>query len=258
MTESFVDADSGTPCSAIVLSQRVEALLFASERPLSESKMKTVLGIDDDDATKRIKEAINALNVSYDETSRAFRIERIAGGFRVLTREELAPLVSRLHVDRQQQKLSQAALEALSIVAYRQPVMRAEIEVIRGVACGEVLRGLMDRRLVKIVGRAEELGRPMLYGTTRDFLRIFGLASLEDLPEVQGLVREASWKPITPQESSETGDSDTDSEPTGVTGEQVDEQTPPDALSSEQVDEQTPPDALSSESTNEPADQLSE
>ena len=118
-----------------------------------------------------------------------------------MTREELAPLVSRLHEQRQQQKLSQAALETLSIIAYRQPVMRAEIEVIRGVACGEVLRGLMERRLVKIVGRAEELGRPMLYGTTKEFLSIFGLANLNDLPDVQGLVREPSWKPATSEDS---------------------------------------------------------
>ena len=114
-----------------------------------------------------------------------------------------SPLVSRLHAERQQQRLSQAALETLSIIAYRQPVMRAEVEVIRGVACGEVLKGLMARRLIKIVGRAEEVGRPMLYGTTKDFLRIFGLANLQDLPEVQGLSREPSWKPA-PQESSES------------------------------------------------------
>ena len=189
-----------TPCTSISLEQRVEALVFASERPISESRMKTVLGIEDEDATKQIKEAIDSLNESYDKNARAFRIERVAGGYRPLTREEFAPLVSRLHADRQQQKLSQAALETLSIIAYRQPVMRAEIEVIRGVACGEVLRSIMEKRLVKIVGRAEELGRPMLYGTTRDFLNIFGLASLDDLPDVQGLVREASWKPASPPE----------------------------------------------------------
>lgn len=188
------------PCASIPLEQRVEALVFSSDRPISESKMKTVLGIEDEAATKQIKAAIESLNQSYDDKSRAFRIERVAGGYRPLTREEFAPLVSRLHEDRQQQKLSQAALETLSIIAYRQPVMRAEIEVIRGVACGEVLRSIMEKRLVKIVGRAEELGRPMLYGTTRDFLNVFGLASLDDLPEVQGLVREASWKPAAPPE----------------------------------------------------------
>jgi segregation and condensation protein B len=194
-----------TPCATLPLEQRVEALLFASERSLSETKMKTVLGIDSEDATKQITKAIETLNVSYDDTNRAFRIERIAGGYRVMTREELAPLVSRLHAERQQQKLSQAALETLSILAYRQPVMRAEIEVIRGVACGEVLRGLMERRLVKIVGRAEELGRPMLYGTTKDFLNIFGLASLKDLPEVQGLECTPSWEPKkAPQEGTDS------------------------------------------------------
>ena len=196
-----------TRCATLPLQQRVEALLFASERSLSETKMKTVLGIDSQDATKQITNAIETLNASYDDTNRAFRIERIAGGYRVMTREELAPLVSRLHAERQMQKLSQAALETLSILAYRQPVMRAEIEVIRGVACGEVLRGLMERRLVKIVGRAEELGRPMLYGTTKDFLNIFGLASLKDLPEVQGLVREPSWEPKkSPEDGTDSVD----------------------------------------------------
>ena len=199
MSDSVSTENSGNPCATLPLEQRVEALLFASERSLSETKMKTILGIEDDGATKQIKEAIDALNTAYDDGSRAFRIERIAGGYRVMTREELAPLVSRLHAERQQQKLSQAALETLSILAYRQPVMRAEIEVIRGVAAGDVLRGLMERRLVKIVGRAEELGRPMLYGTTKEFLSIFGLANLKDLPEVQGLVREPSWKPATPE-----------------------------------------------------------
>ena len=92
-----------TPCSTLPLEQRVEALLFASERSLSETKMKTVLGIEDEDATKQIKNVIEVLNKSYDDDARAFRIERIAGGYRVMTREELAPLVSRLHAERQQQ-----------------------------------------------------------------------------------------------------------------------------------------------------------
>ena len=121
-----------SPCQSIPLEQRIESLLFSSARALSETKLQTVLGIED--ATKDIKQAIESLNQSYDEQSRAFRIERIAGGYRVMTREEFAPLVSRLHAERQQQRLSQAALETLSIIAYRQPVMRAEVEVIRGVA----------------------------------------------------------------------------------------------------------------------------
>ena len=208
------DNQADSPCQSIPLEQRIESLLFSSERALSETKLQTVLGIED--STKEIKQAIESLNQTYDDQSRAFRIERIAGGYRVMTREEFAPLVSRLHAERQQQRLSQAALETLSIIAYRQPVMRAEVEVIRGVACGEVLKGLMDRRLIKIVGRAEEVGRPMLYGTTKDFLRIFGLANLQDLPEVQGLSREPSWKPApaesTPDPAETTEASNADEE----------------------------------------------
>ena len=116
----------------------------------------------------------------------------MAGGVQVLTVAEFGPLLARLHADRQSSRLSPAALETLSIIAYRQPIMRAELEAIRGVACGEVLRSLLERRLVKVVGRAEELGRPMLYGTTREFLKVFGLASLDDLPAVAGLERKPS------------------------------------------------------------------
>ena len=100
-----------TPCTSISLEQRVEALVFASERPISESRMKTVLGIEDEDATKQIKEAIDSLNESYVKNARAFRIERVAGGYRPLTREEFAPLVSRLHADRQQQNFHRQHLK---------------------------------------------------------------------------------------------------------------------------------------------------
>lgn len=197
--------DDATPCADLPLAQRVEALLLSADRPLSVGRMATVLGIEGDD-TAPIEGAIAALNEVFDGEGRAVRIERLAGGFRVMTRPELAPLVSRLHAERAQHRLSQAALETLSIVAYRQPVMRAELEAIRGVACGEVLRTLMDRRLVKITGRAEELGRPMLYGTTRNFLNVFGLATLDDLPAVEGLVRQASYRPAAPVAASDPSD----------------------------------------------------
>jgi segregation and condensation protein B len=98
-----------------------------------------------------------------------------------------APVVARLRGEKQQTRLTQPAIETLAIVAYRQPIQRSEIEAIRGVACGEVLRGLLERRLVRIVGRAEELGRPMLYGTTSEFLKVFGLSSLSDLPQSKEL-----------------------------------------------------------------------
>jgi segregation and condensation protein B len=132
----------------------------------------------------------------------------LAGGWQLLTIQQFAPLLARLHTDRQQTRLSQAALETLSIVAYRQPIMRAEIEAIRGVACGEVLRSLMERRLIKITGRAEELGRPMLYGTTNEFLKVFGLSSVDDLPDVQGLKEDRSKKKSEKEAKSQAGEAE--------------------------------------------------
>jgi segregation and condensation protein B len=104
-----------------------------------------------------------------------------------MTISALGPVVARLRGERAQARLTQAALETLAVVAYRQPILRADIEAIRGVACGEVLRSLMERRMVRIVGRSEEIGRPMLYGTTSEFLRTFGIASISDLPQAKDL-----------------------------------------------------------------------
>jgi segregation and condensation protein B len=168
------------------LALRVEAALLTSDRPLSEERLAEVLELGGEKPGRQVEGAIAELNAAYERTGRSFRIERLAGGWRMLTLPAFGPIVSRLQRDRQQSRLSPAALETLAIIAYRQPVLRTDIETIRGVACGEVLRGLMERRLVKIVGRAEELGRPMLYGTTREFLSVFGLAGLDDLPQVDG------------------------------------------------------------------------
>ncbi len=175
------------PCADQPLSSRIEALILSSDRPLTESRMGELLGLSGAGTTKTLRDAIDELNRQYLKSSRSFRIEKLAGGWQMLTLTQFGPLLARLHADRQTSKLSHAALETLSIIAYRQPIIRAEIEAIRGVACGEVLRGLLERRLIKIVGRAEELGRPMLYGTTSEFLKVFGLARIEDLPDVEGL-----------------------------------------------------------------------
>lgn len=179
--------DAGEVCGDQPLTARVEALLIASDRPLTEGRIAEVIGISGKGASKQIVAAIEELNAHYDATGRAFRAERLAGGWQILTAPAFGPILHRLHTERQQAKLSQPALETLAIIAYRQPIMRAEIEAIRGVASGEVLRGLMERRLIKITGRAEELGRPMLYGTTKEFLKVFGLSGLDDLPQVKGL-----------------------------------------------------------------------
>lgn len=175
------------PCADQPLEIRIEALLLSSDRPLTEARMGDLLGLGGAGTTQRLRKSIDDLNEHYAKSSRSFRIEKLAGGWQMLTLSQFGPLLTRLHTDRQSSKLSHAALETLSIIAYRQPIIRAEIEAIRGVACGEVLRGLLERRLIKIVGRAEELGRPMLYGTTGEFLKVFGLARIEDLPDVEGL-----------------------------------------------------------------------
>lgn len=139
------------------------------------------------EAIQAVREAVEELNRQYDASGRAFRVMAVAGGFQVLTLPAFAPVVARLKGSRLQGRLTPAALETLAIIAYRQPLLRADLESIRGVACGEVLRGLMERRLVRIVGRADEVGRPMLYGTTREFLKVFGLSRLEDLPQSKDL-----------------------------------------------------------------------
>lgn len=170
-------------CADLPLAGRVEAVLLSTDRPLSDARLLDILGIENERKSEVVA-AIDDLNRAYDETRRAMRIERVASGWQILTRPEYGPLLARTQRDRQNTRLSQAALETLAIIAYRQPVLRAEIEAIRGVSCGEVLRSLLERRMIKITGRAEELGRPMLYGTTREFLKVFGLASKDDLPEV--------------------------------------------------------------------------
>ena len=162
----------------------IEAVLFASDEPLTAERL---VGVLETGSVKQVRRAVGRLNRQYKQQGRAFRIEQIAGGYQMMTLPAYNPWIRRLLRARTDTKLSPAALETLAIVAYKQPVIRADIEAIRGVACGEVLRNLMYKGLVKMVGRAEVLGRPMLYGTTRKFLDTFGLSSLKDLPKTEDL-----------------------------------------------------------------------
>ncbi len=196
------DTPEGDLCGDLPLAARIEALLVSTDRPLQDKRIAELLELKPKTASKVIEEAVESLNAEYAKTGRAFRVERVAKGWQVLTHADFGPLLTRLHADRQQAKLSQAALETLAIIAYRQPIMRAEIEAIRGVAAGEVLRGLMERRLVRVAGRAEELGRPMLYGTTSEFLTVFGMAGVDDLPAVDGLQREPAYRPPKPEKQA--------------------------------------------------------
>jgi segregation and condensation protein B len=136
------------------------------------------------DATEA-RTLIRQLNDRYEKAGRAFRIEEVGGGFELLTKPQFAPWLRRLGYVPQEERLTSAAIETLAIVAYRQPVMRVDIEAIRGVGSEEVLKQLLSRDLVRICGRSEELGRPYLYGTTKRFLKMFGLRSLEKLPRAE-------------------------------------------------------------------------
>jgi segregation and condensation protein B len=188
-----------------------EVILFASDTPLSPAKIAQVGGLQGPSA---VTKAIEALNAKYDDIGASFIIKAIAGGYQLQSRPEYEPILARLFQDRKDQKLSQAAMETLAIIAYRQPILRADIEAIRGVACGEVLRGLMEKQLVKIVGRANVLGRPMLYGTTKKFLEIFGISGLDDLPNGEDLRRSAYNPSEEPSEDAEAPVDDQDANDT--------------------------------------------
>lgn len=171
----------------------VEAILFAADSPMPPAKIAKVLGVGD---ARDVRKHIDRLNEEYEEQGRAFRIEQIAGGFQMLTLPAFNTWLGKLLKARQETKLSPAAMETLAIVAYKQPCTRADIEAVRGVAAGDLVNRLREMNLVKIVGRAEDLGRPLLYGTTRRFLEVFGLPSLEDLPQVEALSVGAKAKPL--------------------------------------------------------------
>lgn len=162
---------------------RLEAVLLIAGEPLSLRRMAQLANLEDGTEARRL---LDELRVLYDARGSAFQVEPLAGGYQLLTRAKLSPWLTPAAAERQELGLSQPALETLAVVAYEQPVLRAQVEAIRGVQCGELLRQLMERDLLRIVGRSEELGRPILYGTTKQFLRVFGLRSLDDLPSLDG------------------------------------------------------------------------
>jgi segregation and condensation protein B len=163
---------------------RLEAALFLAREPLSIRRLAKLARLPDG---SRARVLVRELRHLQEEAGSPVRVEQIAGGFQLLTRAAFGPWVRRLLDSQRRSGLSATALETLAIVAYRQPVTRAEIEAIRGVGSEEMLRQLMERDLVAIGGRAEDLGRPNVYVTTRRFLAVFGLARLEDLPPIEPL-----------------------------------------------------------------------
>ena len=171
---------SEAPDAAPVNLTLMEALLLSTHHPLTAGRLAELMDLE---TTKSVRNAIKELNAQYESTGRSFRVEQVAGGYQILTLPEFGEHLKKLHQKEADAKLTKAALETLAIIAYKQPILRADVEAIRGVACGETIRSLMEKHLVKIAGRAEEPGRPILYGTTKRFLELFGLNSLRDLPQ---------------------------------------------------------------------------
>ena len=178
------DAQPGAAEAPEINLPLLEALLLGTHHPLTAGRLAELLELD---STKPLRKAVRALNEQYQAGGRSFRVEQVAGGYQILTLPEFGNALKKLHQREADAKLTKAALETLAIVAYKQPILRADVEAIRGVACGETIRSLMEKHLVKIAGRAELPGRPILYGTTKRFLELFGLNSLKDLPQSESI-----------------------------------------------------------------------
>jgi segregation and condensation protein B len=165
----------------------IEALIFSSDEPIKSSELvKAIKGIDGDDiqiSQEEVEKCVEQLNLTYEEKNIAFQIVKIAGGFLFGTKQEYANYVGFLSSEKSKRKLSQAALESLAIIAYKQPVTKPELEAIRGVDSDYILTTLLEKNLIAIIGRTETIGRPLLYGTTDEFLKYFGLNKLSDLPK---------------------------------------------------------------------------
>lgn len=160
---------------------RLEAILFLAREPIHSRKLAKFANLADGTEANTLVQRLNQL---YDLQGRSFHVENVAGGWQLRTREKFGPWVRRLRHVTPEVRLSPPSMETLIVVAYRQPVVRAEIEAVRGVNCGEVLRQLMEKDLVRVAGRSNDLGRPFYYATTRKFLQVFGLRDLSELPRI--------------------------------------------------------------------------
>jgi segregation and condensation protein B len=168
-----------TPSADLRALPRLEAALFLAKEPMSSRRLAQLANLPEG---TRVRQLIRELQKRYDQDQSAFCITEVSGGFQLRTRQECAAWLVRTQGVPAAVRLSNPAMETLTVIAYRQPIPRADVERIRGVQCGDLIRQLLDQDLAKIVGRSDALGRPFLYGTTSKFLSVFGLDSLRDLP----------------------------------------------------------------------------
>ncbi len=186
----------------------IESLLFVTDDPLSVDKIKNALGIAE---AAPVREALKELATEYEARGGGFYLNQVAGGYQLRTRPKYREWIKRL-VQPKAHRLSRAALETLAIVAYKQPIIRSDIEHIRGVDSGGILRTLLERKLIRVMGRREIPGRPLIYGTTKLFLEVFGLKSLQDLPTPKE-IEEFEEKPLADNlPSGEAADDTTEGE----------------------------------------------
>ncbi len=173
-------SDESTPPRETI----VEAILFAADTPVEPARLSEIVeGLDE----AAVLPLIEDLNRKFEAERRPYEIKEVAGGWQLRTRAEYTRWIQALYHDPRRKKLSPAILETLAIIAYKQPILRSDVEAIRGVDCGPIMKRLLDLNLIRIVKRDESLGRPILYGTTRRFLEEFGLKSIQDLPSIHEL-----------------------------------------------------------------------
>jgi segregation and condensation protein B len=204
----------------------IESLLFVAQEPLSLDRLKKIL---EHAETREIRKALEDISVEFDARKGGFYLHRVAGGYQVRSRPEYSTWIKRL-LQPKPFRLSKAALETLAIIAYKQPVIRSDVEHIRGVDCGGVLKVLLERGFIRVMGRKEIPGRPLIYGTTRRFLEVFGLETLKDLP--------------TPKEIEELGNAPLETA-SGIPGEDTQTSDEPqfsDAAAGEDQDNSAMPD----------------
>ncbi len=182
-----------------LLTQLIEAALFSASRPLT---VEELAALDSDATLAEVRTSLGQLGEVYEFNHHAVELVELAGGWQILTRPAFAEAIERARITLRGSKLTPAALETLAVIAYRQPVGRADIEEIRGVSASGVLRTLQERGLIEVVGRSEGLGRPLLYGTTPQFLEVLGLEDLSNLPDAEDLT--IALHPHAPRAEDET------------------------------------------------------
>ncbi len=182
------------------LKQVIEAIIFASDEPIS---VKQINSLVEEATPSQVEKIIQNLNLEYTQTNRAFHIVKIAGGYQLVSRDSFSPWIQKLFQGRRKSRLSQAALETLSVIVFKQPVSKTEVSAIRGVNCDGVIKTLLERRLISISGRSDGPGRPLIYKTTNEFLRYFGVNDISDLPrprEMEEILKEEGNLPESPAE----------------------------------------------------------